>query len=286
MFVREPWVAGRFYPASPQECRDEADRFLRVPADSGTLPQQALGGIVPHAGWAFSGAVAGRVFAYLKEHSDPHTLVITGTVHVPEVVYPTTMTEGVWRTPLRDVEIDCEFATQLVEMGAAEDNAAGHLREHSLEVPLPIAVRAFPGIRLVPLMVPLTVSGVETGRAVARVARSLGRRVLLVASTDLTHYGPNYNFTPAGIGPAALRWVKEENDARILGAIRRLDAESLVEIAREHKNACGPAAAACVLAAGRELGANAAYILQYTTSHDIMPHGDPINFVGYVGAVF
>jgi hypothetical protein len=118
------------------------------------------------------------------------------------------------------------------------------------------------------------------------VSDAVSRRVLLVASTDLTHYGPNYRFTPKGVGSEALRWVKEENDSRMLDAIRRMDAESLVGLARECKNACGPAATACVLAAARELGATAAHVLEYTTSHDVLPRGEPTNFVGYVGAVF
>ncbi|MBI3462258.1 MAG: AmmeMemoRadiSam system protein B [Planctomycetes bacterium] len=286
MLVREPSVADRFYPADAERCRREAERFLSGAVGNGDLPLQALGGIVPHAGWAFSGAVAGRVFAYLRDHARPQTLVITGTVHVPEVVYPSTMTIGYWRTPVGGLEIDCEFASRLVETGAAEDNPNAHRREHSLEVPLPIAEQAFPGVYLVPLMVPATVSGVETGRAVAEVARSLGREVLLVASTDLTHYGPNYRFTPKGVGAESLRWVKQENDARMLDAIRRMDAESLVGMARECKNACGPAATACVLAAARELGVTQAHVIEYTTSHDVVPRGEPTNFVGYVGAVF
>src|SRR5213593_2544760 len=110
MFVREPWVADRFYPADREQCRAEAERCLNQASDEGGLPHQALGGIVPHAGWAFSGAVAGRVFAFLRDHARPQTLVITGTVHVPEVVYPTTITMGYWRTPLGGMEIDCEFA--------------------------------------------------------------------------------------------------------------------------------------------------------------------------------
>jgi AmmeMemoRadiSam system protein B len=287
MLVREPWVADRFYPASPAACREEAERYLSGPfGDVAELPEHPLGGVVPHAGWAYSGAVAGEVFAYLRAHARPQTLVITGTVHVPEVIYPATMTMGAWRTPVGDLEIDCEFAWNLVQMGAAEDNPAGQRREHSLEVPLPLAALAFPGVRLVPLMVPVTVSGVETGRAVAEVARALGRRVLLVASTDLTHYGPNYQFMPAGVGTEALRWVKEENDRAMLDAIARLDAESLVRMVQQHKNACGPAATACVLAAARELGATRAHVLTYTTSHDVMPRGEPVNFVGYVGAIF
>jgi hypothetical protein len=286
MFVRQPWVADRFYPADANECRRQAMQFLRGQVSDADLPQDALGGIVPHAGWGYSGAVAGRVFAYLRDHAEPETIVIAGTVHVPEVTLPTTMTMGAWQTPLGNFEIDGAFAQALVQHGAAVDNPAGHRREHSLEVPLPIAALAFPRARLVPLMVPATGSGVATGEAVAAVARGLARRVLLVASTDLTHYGPDYQFTPAGLGTSALRWVKEENDAAALEQIRRLDGNELYRRARQRKNACGPAATACILTAAQQLGAQAGHVLQYTTSHDVMPRGTPTNFVGYVGAVF
>ena len=159
------------------------------------------------------------------------------------------------------------------------------MREHSIEVPLPMTILAFPQAWLVPLMVPPTVSGVELGRAVAEVSRSLNRDTLLLASSDLTHYGPNYGFTPVGLGEAALEWTKSENDRAILDAIERLDAEAIVPMVAQRRNACGPAAIATVLAAARELGAHRGYVLEYATSHDVLPMGPPQNFVGYVGAV-
>jgi AmmeMemoRadiSam system protein B len=285
MLVREPWVAGRFYPGNPEACLREAKRLIASPPAREPLPEHPVGGVVPHAGWTYSGAICGQVVGYLAQKRKPRTIVMTGTVHVPEVRVPTTMTMGLWRTPVGQVEIDCEFAQALVARHVAEDNPRGFVREHSLEVPLPMVLLAFPDAWFVPLMVPPTTTGVELGRTIAEVGRALGRDFLLLASSDLTHYGPAYGFAPAGLGEPGLRWTKEENDRAILEAIERLDAESIVPMAKQRHNACGPAAIATVLAAARELGARRGYIVDYKTSYDVFPEGPPTNFVGYVGAV-
>ncbi len=285
MVVREPWVAGTFYPADPAACRREAREYLSRGRLNGNLPADPIGGIVPHAGWRFSGAICGKVLGYLASKRSPQTIVFTGTVHVPEVRYPSTMTMGTWRTPVGDMDVDCEFAQRLVATGLVQDFPQGFVREHSIEVPLPMTILAFPRAWLVPLMVPPTVSGVELGQAVAEVGRALGRDLLLLASSDLTHYGPNYGFTPVGLGEPALQWTRTENDRAILEAIERLEAERIVPMVAKRRNACGPAAIATVLAGARQLGAQRGYILEYATSHDVLPMGPPDNFVGYVGAV-
>ena len=285
MVVREPWVAGTFYPDDPAQCRREAERLLRGPVANGSLPEQPIGGVVPHAGWRFSGAICAKVIAFLAAKRTPQTVVLAGTVHVPEVRYPSTMAFGTWRTPVGSIEVDCEFAQRLIATGLVQDFAQGFVREHSIEVPLPMVVLAFPNAWLVPLMVPPSVSGVEVGQAVAEVARQLGRETVVLASSDLTHYGPNYGFTPAGLGEAALQWTKQENDRAILEAIEQLQAEAIVPMVRQRHNACGPAAIASILSAARQLGARRGYVLEYATSHDILPTGPPQNFVGYVGAV-
>ncbi len=285
MVVRKPWVAGRFYPADPARCLSAVKGYLSVPERNGRLPEHPFGGIVPHAGWQYSGAICGEVVAFLSRKRQPRTIVMTGTVHVPGVLRPATMTMGYWETPVGMVEIDCEFAAALVGSGQVEDAPRAFEHEHSLEVPLPMVQVAFPHAWFVPLMVPPTVSGVELGATIAATATSLGRDVVLLASSDLTHYGPAYGFAPAGLGRSGLVWTKEENDRLILEAIEKLDAESIVPLVKKRHNACGPAAIATVLSAARSLGAKRGYILDYKTSYDVMPEGEPTNFVGYVGAV-
>lgn len=285
MVVRKPWVAGRFYPADPTLCYREAVKFLSGPERNGSLPSFPIGGVVPHAGWVYSGAICGDVVGFISSRRSPKTVVITGTVHVPGVVVPTTMSTGVWETPIGSTPVDEEFAAALVASGTVDDNPAAFTYEHSIEVPLPMVQIAFPERSIVPLMVPPTVSGVELGNLIAEITRSLDRDVVLLASSDLTHYGPAYGFMPAGVGVQGLRWTKEENDRLILEAIERLDAESIVPLAKRRHNACGPAAIATVVAAARALGARRGYILDYKTSYDVRPEGAPVNFVGYVGAV-
>lgn len=286
MLVRHPHVADRFYPADPVACRADIERYLTQEVDETNLPAEPLGGVVPHAGWTFSGTTLGAVFGYLRKKCTPHTVVLAGTVHVPNVEYPTTSSKGVWETPVRPIELDTELAEALISSGQVWNNPAAHEHEHSLEVIAPFVAYAFPEAKLVPLMVPVTTTGVDAGTALADAVRRLRRNVLLLASTDLTHYGPAYRYTPWGVGQMALDWVKQQNDRIMIDAMARMAAEDLLFIAQERRNACGPAAAAAVIAAGRTLGATRAHVVRYTTSHDVLPRGEPSDFVGYVGMVF
>ena len=286
MLVRHPYVADRFYPADPTTCRADIERYTTVEINDTNLPPQPLGGIVPHAGWTFSGPTIGAVFSYLRQKCTPDTVILAGTVHVAGVNYPTTSSVGLWETPIRPIEIDSELAEAVVSSGQVWNNPAAHECEHSLEVIAPFVAYAFPEAKLLPLMVPTTTTGVDAGTALADAVRRLRPNVVLLASTDLTHYGPSYHYTPWGVGQTALDWVKHQNDAIMINAMTRLAAEDLLAIAHDRRNACGPAAAAAVLAAARSLGSTRGHVVHYTTSHDILPRGEPTDFVGYVGMVF
>jgi len=282
MNVREPVVAGMFYPGSARECTREIEACLAAVE----LPEESLdlvGGIVPHAGWTYSAATAAYVFAALAD-AEPETVVFFGAVHMWGVPDASVYAAGAWRTPLGDVVVDAELAQAIMEdTKFVHNEPAAHAQEHSIEVQLPFVRHLLPSARIVPIAMPPIAESVTVGRAVAQAVQRLGRRVAVIGSSDLTHYGPRYGMTPAGTGEAALEWA-HDNDRRVLALVETLDAEGVLREVRAHHNACGAGAVAATLAYAAAAGATRGVLLDYTTSHEVMPMGEPRDLVGY-GAV-
>lgn len=283
---RKPVVADMFYPADPARCRAEVARLLQG-AQEGLPEGRFFAGLVPHAGWAYSGPVAARTLAALAQSGTPATVVILGAVHSWSVGRPSIYAHGSWATPLGALAVDEALATEIVRQGDGEivDNAHAHSQEHSIEVQLPFIRYLFPEATIVPLMVPPTERSVGVGEAVARAMQAQQGQVYLLGSTDLTHYGPRYGFAPRGTGPAALTWAKE-NDCRLLDAVAHMRAEAIVAQGATDLSACGAGAVAATVAAARQLGASRGLVLEHTTSYDVHPAGTPSDFVGYAAVVF
>ncbi|HOO57475.1 MAG TPA: AmmeMemoRadiSam system protein B, partial [bacterium] len=243
-------------------------------------------GIVPHAGWVFSGATAGQVFAFLKKHSSPSTFIFYGAVHHFMGNAGVIMDSGTWVTPLGDVQIDEQLAAEM--MSGVEGLSASiysHEGEHSIEVNVPFIRSLFPEAKLVPVLVPPTEDAARIGREIGRIIA--GREdIVALGSTDLTHYGPRYGFAPKGTGQAAHDWVKNVNDRRVIDLAVGMKAEQVVEDAALYQNTCGAGAIAATVATARECGKEKGILLDYTTSHEVMPQGAPSMFVGYAGIVF
>jgi AmmeMemoRadiSam system protein B len=226
---------------------------------------------VPHAGWVFSGATALAVLEALKDRRSPKTFVLFGAVH-RAIRRSAIFSNGVWRTPLGDAEVDERLAREILARAddLLADDPRAHEEEHSIEVQVPFLQHLFPDAKIVPIAVVPGEDAPEIGRRVARTIRNLDADAVCLGSTDLTHYGPAYGFAPKGVGEAALRWVRDENDRRIMDLMLRLDAEGAVPEAESRLNACGSGAVAATLAAARELGAVQGYLVHYTTSFDVM----------------
>ncbi|MCU0722397.1 MAG: AmmeMemoRadiSam system protein B [Planctomycetes bacterium] len=289
MDVREPVVAGAFYPGDPEACAREADACLApAPGPAGPAPR-LLGGIAPHAGWAYSGRTAGRLFrALLDGGPPPDAFLFLSAQHAFGPARPAVWTGAAWATPLGDAPVDGALTRALLDeaRGLASADARPHEEEHSAEVLLPLALRLFPGASFAFALVPPADGAVRFGEAAARAVRASGRRVAVIASTDLTHYGPNYGFVPVGVGPEALAWVRNENDARIVARFLALDGPGILREAAASRSACGAGAAAAGAACARALGAARGVLLEYTTSHDVRPRGRPVDFVGYAAVGF
>jgi len=284
---REPSVAGMFYPADPVRARAEVARLLQE-ARQGLPRNSFFAGLVPHAGWVYSGGVAAKTFAALAESGKSTTIVLFGAVHSWGVERPSIYARGAWHTPLGSLPVDESLAAEIVRQGRGQvvDDPRAHSEEHSIEVQLPFIKYLFPEARIVPLAVPPLDEAPRVGEIVAG-AIGLRRQpeVFLVGSSDLTHYGPRYGFAPRGTGPAALAWAKE-NDARLLDEVVHLRAEEIVRRAIRDRSACGAGAIAATVAAARALGAKQGIVLEQTTSYDVRPEGMPSDFVGYASVVF
>jgi len=283
--VRPSRLAGSWYPGAAGELAASADRLCESwPARAYA---GAAGGIVPHAGWMYSGRTAAAVFAAVCD-CRPETCVVFGAVHVYGVDRPALSDHAGWQTPLGIIEVDIELGQATLESGRGliEANGLAHRDEHSIEVEIPFIQRSFPDARLLAIMVPPDPDAARVGEAVAAAARQLQRSVLFFGSTDLTHYGPRFGFVPKGTGLAAHQWAKANNDRRMLDLIAELRAGEIVGEAARSRNACGPGAAAAAVAAARAWGSKRAAILEHTTSYEVAPEAAAEDFVGYAAAAF
>jgi AmmeMemoRadiSam system protein B len=250
------------------------------------------GGIAPHAGWRYSGATAWQVFQALAAGPKPETVILFATSHRGDVSAPSLQSNGIWKTPVGDVEIDAELARKLLALAKTEDyelldRAEAHENDHAIEVLLPILKVSLPDARFIPVAMPFRANGTTLGALVAQAAKQLGRTCVALASTDLTHYGPNYyDFAPQGTGMGAHRWSKEVNDRAFLDQVLKLEPNEAAKIARRDRSACGPAAAASAIEFSKQNQAREGVLLEHVTSWERGKDGEPCDFVGYAGVVF
>jgi AmmeMemoRadiSam system protein B len=293
MSIREPVVAGSFYPGQADSCLRELAACVPDSVPDELDDKTLVGGVVPHAGWMFSGAVAGQVFAALARQAQSSTYVLFGAAHrvltAPSALFPA----GVWRTPLGELSVDGDLAHEL--MSACPDivpDEEAHRLEHSLEVQLPFIQHVAPQARFVPIMVLPTSHAADLGRRIGEAVAASERDVAFVASSDLTHYGPRYGFQPAGAGEKGLKWARDVNDRRMIECLVGMRAEDIVGEAAANHNACGAGALAATVAACRARGAHQGILLDYRTSADVETARGMFgrimseNVVGYAGVVF
>ncbi len=288
MAVVRPRFATHFYPSDPDACARAVDRMVGDVTLPDDLPDRPLGGLVPHAGWVYSGTTAAYLWSALAHAArPPEVVVLLGAVHVRGVDRPTVYSGDAWETPLGDVPVDRPLADAIVDLGQGTV-AAGrrqHDGEHSLEVQVPFVARLMPGVPIVPVAVPPDERAVGLGAVVARAVAADPRRVAVVASSDLTHYGERYGFAPAGTGERALAWSKA-NDRRLVDRALAFDDRGVLAEARTNHNACGAGALAASIASARARGASSSALLHQTTSWEVRPLGPPDMFVGYASILF
>jgi len=290
MQTRKPIVAGQFYPGGHNSCVAELTDCIEKRTPSKSLPETIVAGIVPHAGWAFSGSLAALVFSAVKQrHEKIDAFVIFGAAHAYFGRTPAVFDAGSWTTPLGEVLIDEELAQALVDTKAAVSDPQSHRLEHSIEVQVPFIQHLFPDAKILPILVPPTNAAVTLGTTIGHIISQSGKRIVCIGSTDLTHYGPRYGFTPMGAGIEALKWASDVNDRKFIDLALEMAADGMLVEAAENANACGAGAAAAAVAAAKKLGKTQGLLLAYTNSNEVMQRemgASSTDSVGYAAIVF
>ena len=296
MTIRQAYSAGSFYDASAASCRRAAADLVaagQVPPD---LPAVLYGGLVPHAGWSYSGRLAAMTFGALCAAGPVDTFVLFGADHMGGVRRGEVFDAGAWQTPLGEIAVDEDLAAAILAAGPSlRANTHAHdyrpefrRAEHSIEVQLPLIQTAAPGAKIVPIAVPPTPLAVEVGREVGRVLAARTGRTAVVGSTDLTHHGGHFG-SPGGRGAAGEQWTRR-NDRRMLDLIEAMADEQIAGEAAANRNACGAGAVAATLAACKHLGAARGICLEYTNSYEVIhaaaPNHPDDTTVGYASVVF
>jgi len=264
--LRQPAVAGRFYPQDPERLREDVESYLGSTAEAAP----AIACIVPHAGYMYSGHVAGAVFSRIAV---PRRIILMCPNHTGMGHPLSIMSEGAWQTPLGPAPIDSELAETLKQsLPLLIEDAAAHRAEHAAEVELPFLEVRHPGFSFVPIA--LGTANFEPlaalGEAIAEVVRAQDEPVLIIASSDMNHYEDD-----------AVTRIK---DQKAIEPILRLDPRGLYDTVRnEDISMCGYGPAVAMITAARLIGANHAELIRYATSGDIS--GDRETVVGYAGVV-
>jgi AmmeMemoRadiSam system protein B/AmmeMemoRadiSam system protein A len=264
--IRNPVVAGQFYPASASQLRAMIETLVDEKAEK----EEVIGLLMPHAGYPYSGPVAGATVSRVKFKD---TFIIMGPSHTGMGKPLSIMTEGTWKTPLGEVEVDSQLARQIlaVSRNLQEDRLA-HQHEHAVEVQIPFLQYFKPDIRIVPIV--LAYAGAtaykEVGREIARAIKELNREAVIIASGDMTHYESQES--------------AERKDYQAIEAMLNLDEDELTRrFEGLNISMCAHGPAVSLISAAKELGATEAELVRYQTSGDTT--GDYSAVVGYAGII-
>ncbi len=263
--IREPAVAGRFYPGDPEQLRAD---ILAYTVSTGEPKLRAIGCVVPHAGYLYSGHVAGAVYERL-ELTQRYIILCpnhTGAGHPLAL-----MQDGAWRTPLGNAPIDQKLADLLLKaFPLLNVDSYAHRAEHALEVQLPFLQVLDRDFQFVPIVIGTARLDVlrALGESIAKSIEDLGERVMVIASSDMNHYENDAN--------------TRVKDRLAINRLLALDPLGLYEVVNQHDiSMCGYGAAVAMLIAARRLGASGAELIKYATSGDVS--GDRDVVVGYAG---
>lgn len=264
--IRNPAVAGQFYPGTKAGLQKEMEKYIIKGAEK----IEAFGVVSPHAGYVYSGAVAG---ATLSSVELAHTCVVMGPNHTGKGRPFSIMTEGAWKMPFGDCNIDGNLAKVILsDSEFLEEDDEAQRYEHSVEVQVPFLQALNENVKIVPLVI--ASADLDTyrkiGKGIAKSIRKMKMSATIIASSDLTHYEP--------------RDIANKKDKKAIDAILALDEAALIEAtARYDISMCGYAPVCVMLAASKELGAKHARLIKYQTSGDVT--GDYDAVVGYGGIV-
>ncbi|MGD2065006.1 MAG: AmmeMemoRadiSam system protein B [Dehalococcoidia bacterium] len=274
MGVRKPAVSGMFYAGTAKKLEEQIEWCYKHELGPGAIPRVNSKGmreivaiVVPHAGYYYSGPIAAHAYNELADDGIFDTAVILGPNHTG-YGYPVSLWAGVsWNTPLGDVEINRELGQRLLGDVIKADETA-HIHEHSVEVQLPWLQHLYKKVKIIPIS--MLAQDIETARAVGKAISRTGDNLIIIASSDFTHYEPHS--------------VAVEKDGSIIEAIVDLDEEELYERCRNLDcTMCGYGPVASAIVAAKEMKAKKAGLLKYATSGDTS--GEFSQVVGYSSIV-
>ncbi len=264
--IRNPVVAGQFYPDSPDQLRS----MIKGMVDEKAVKEEVIGLVSPHAGYIYSGPVAGAAISRIKFKD---TFIIMGPNHTGRGKPLSIMTEGVWKTPLGEVEIDSELSKQILKAsGYLQEDQVAHQYEHSIEVQLPFLQYFKSDIKLVPIILAHASGAIykEIGKGLAKAIKESNKEVVIIASSDMTHYESQESARRKDT--QAIEAMLDLNEDELLKRVQELDISM-----------CGYAPAVSLISAAKELGATRAELVRYQTSGDTT--GDYSAVVGYAGVI-
>src|SRR5450759_1357240 len=269
--VRTPAVAGRFYPGRAEELLRDIREYtspLESPVEAGRIA--AIGCVAPHAGYIYSGGVAGAVYSRLEI---PERCVILCPNHTGKGRPLAVMANTTWQTPLGEVAADAELGARLLRrFPALQEDSAAHRAEHAIEVQLPFLQAQQPELNMVPIAIGTSDFGVlrGLGEALADAIGDREEKVLIIASSDMNNYESD-----------AITRVK---DHKAIERVLAMDARGLWEVVmNEDISMCGFGPTIVMLTAAKLLGATSATLVKYATSGDVS--GDYESVVGYAGMI-
>ena len=264
--IRQPVVSGQFYPESP----DQLKTMIEGLVDEKAVKEEVIGLVSPHAGYIYSGPVAGTVISRIKFKD---TFVIIGPNHTGRGKPLSIMTQGVWETPLGEVEIDSELGERILATSShLQEDYTAHQYEHSIEVQIPFLQYFKRDIRLVPIMLACSslTTYKEIGQELAKAIKDSKKEVVIIASSDMTHYEPQES--------------ARSKDTKAIEAILDLNEDELLKRVDElNISMCGYAPTISLISAARELGTTGAELVRYQTSGDTT--SDYSSVVGYAGII-
>jgi AmmeMemoRadiSam system protein B len=268
--LRPPAVAGRFYPAQPDILKRDLTRYLSAEPEASPVIDGALGCVAPHAGYMYSGHVAGAVYRRLPARP---SYIILCPNHTGRGEPLAMMSSGAWQTPLGAVAVDQKLAEALRDAcHMLKENAEAHADEHAIEVQLPFLQLRVGDFRFVPIAVGVgNYTALEfLGHCMAHAVQTASTPVMIVASSDMNHYEPDN--------------ITRVKDRKAIDQILALDPHGLYDVVRrEHISMCGYGPTVAMITAALELGAKKAELVKYATSADTS--GDRSAVVGYAGVI-
>ncbi len=285
MLKRKAEKAGSWYTANRLELEREIDEYTSD--SSSDIPGKVIAAVVPHAGYVFSGAIAGLSFSALRKSRAQNlkTIIILGAVHTMPLDLPAVWPDGVWESPVGDVEVDAHLAQKITETTCAVDLPQPHFGDNAIELQIPFVAQCFDNVKIVPIAVAPSANAVNFGRELYDCCKNRLDEIAVVASSDLTHYGAAYGFAPAGGGVAGHEWGKE-NDRKLLKMLCELESAKIIPETKLNHNACGAGALAATAEFARLAGCKEGKVLSHRTSLEVMPRDDGDMFVGYASVIF